>query len=80
MASFDRMAESSGAATRALLGWLEGLRGSDADFCPEIEALKHQIQRVEEDECRGSDWSSNGTSPPDHNTVPLHTKCGTRIR
>ena len=70
------MEESSGAATRALLGWLEGLGGSDADFCTELEALKHQIQQVEEDECRGSDWLSNGTSPPDHNAIPLHANVG----
>jgi len=68
-ASFDRMAESSGAATRALLGWLESMRGPDADFNPELEAVKAQIRRVKEDECGGSDYLSDRTPSSDRHTA-----------
>ena len=53
-----------------------GLRGSYADFCPELETLNDRLRRAEVEECRGSDWLSNGTLPPNHNTIPLHTNVG----
>jgi hypothetical protein len=62
LASFDRMAQSSDAVTRSLLGWLGSMRGSDADFNPEFEAVKEQIRLVEEDECGRSDFLSDVTS------------------
>ena len=76
-ASFDQMAESSGSATRSLLGWLENMRGSDADFIPEFEALKDQIRRVEaDDDFRGSANLSDVASIPlpasDCHPVSLH--------
>jgi hypothetical protein len=62
-ASFDQMAETSGAVTRSLLGWLGNTRGSDADFNAELEALKDQIRVVEEDEeIGGSDNLSDDGS------------------
>jgi hypothetical protein len=64
-ASFDRMAETSEMVTRSLLGWLEDTRGSDADFNPEMEALREQIRAVDEDEeCGGSDILPDEDSTP----------------
>ena len=37
--SFEQMLESSGLVTRSLLGWLEDMRRSEADFNPELKAL-----------------------------------------
>ena len=77
-ASFDQMAECSGAVTRSLLGWLESMRGADADFNPELEALKDQIQQVEGDnEWRGSDDLSDVTPishPPSDHRVASSTR------
>jgi hypothetical protein len=62
-ASFDRMAETSGRVTLSLFGWLEDTRSSDADFNPEMEALREQIRVVDEDkECGGSDILSDENS------------------
>ena len=80
-ASFDQMVESSGAVTRALLGWLEDMRGSEADFNPELEGLKDQIRRVEEDEdVGGSNNLSDDTSivnpTSDHHLPSLRGNVG----
>jgi hypothetical protein len=54
------MAETSGTATRAVLGWLEDIRGSEADLNVEFQALQHQIQMVEDDsQVGGSDHLSD---------------------
>jgi hypothetical protein len=53
--------------TRSLLGWLEDTRGSDADFNPEMEALREKIRVVDEDEeCVGS------YILPDEDSTPFH--------
>jgi hypothetical protein len=49
LSSMDEMAERSGTATRAVLGWLEDIRGPDADLNVELRALQLQIQVVEDD-------------------------------
>jgi hypothetical protein len=58
--SQERMVETSGTATRAVLGWLEDIRGSEADLNVELQALQHQIQMVEDDsQVGGSDHLSD---------------------
>jgi len=61
--SLDQMAEKSGAATRAVIGWLENERGPDADINVELHALRHQIRLVEDDShIGGSDQLSHSFS------------------
>jgi hypothetical protein len=59
----DRMAEDSGCATRAILGWLADLHGAEADMNIELLALWRQQQLVEEDsQVGGSDRFSESES------------------
>jgi hypothetical protein len=67
LSSMDEMAERSGTATRAVLGWLEDIRGPDADLNVELRALQLQIQVVEDDShVGGSTRYSDSFSNIDH--------------
>ena len=78
----DRMAEDSGCATRAILGWLADSRGPEADMNVELLALRHQQQLVEDDsQVGGSDHLSESQSILDtptpniitpSRTMPIH--------
>ena len=69
--SFDEMAEKSGAATRAALGWLESARGPDADLNVELRALQHQIQVVEDDsQVGGPDYQLESVLDADDQPSP----------
>ena len=69
--SFDEMAEKSGAATRAVLGWLETARGPDADLNVEFHALQRQIQAVEIDsQVGGSEQLSLSSSDIGNSPLP----------
>jgi len=46
--SWYEMGENSGRATRPVLEWLKDIHGSDADCMIEFDALRRQIQEVEE--------------------------------
>ena len=71
----DKMPDNSAAATRAALGWLDNPRGPEADCIIELEALRQQIQIVEEDQqVGGSDYfgdSGSNTSYSLNQTVSL---------
>ena len=59
----DTIADDSGCATRAILGWLGDARGPDADMNIELLTLRHQQQLVEDDShVGGSDYLSESAS------------------
>ena len=69
--SIDEMAEKSGTATRAVLGWLESARGPDADLNVELQALQRQIQMVEDDsQVDGSGYLSDCISNTGDTLLP----------
>ena len=74
----NRMAEDSGCATRAILGWLGNARGPEADINVELLALRQQQQLVEDDSQVGGSGSLSGSdsgllAPSQDRTTPSPT-------